>query len=261
MLPSSESIGELLKHWRLKRRFSQLDLACEAGISTRHLSFVETGRSAPSRDMVLHLAEQLDIPLRERNGLLLAAGFAPIYGERGLHAPEMSAVRAAVERVIEAHEPYPALAVDRCWNLIAANRALGPLIAGAAAALLEPPVNVMKLAFHPEGIARRIVNFDEWRTHLLARLRHQVEASADPRLASLLEELSGYPHPKAVSSPGHAGLAVPLRLETDHGVLTFLSTTMVFGAPLDVTLAELAVELFLPADAATADIMRKICAR
>jgi transcriptional regulator with XRE-family HTH domain len=258
MLQSSERIGELLKHWRLKRRFSQLDLACEAGISTRHLSFVETGRSAPSRDMVLHLAEQLEVPLRERNQLLLAAGFAPLYGERGLDAPEMSAVRASIERVIEAHAPYPALAIDRCWNLIAANRALAPLVASASAALLEPPVNVMRLALHPDGIARRIANFAEWRTHLLARLRHQVEASADPRLSALLDELAGYPQPRAASSPAApAGLAVPLRLETDQGVLTFLSTTMVFGAPLDVTLAELAIEFFLPADAETAAFLRR----
>jgi transcriptional regulator with XRE-family HTH domain len=262
MLHSSESVGGLLKRWRQKRRFSQLDLASEAGISTRHLSFVETGRAAPSREMVLHLAEQLEIPLRERNGLLLAAGFAPLYPERHLEAPEMSAVRGAVQAVLDAHEPFPALAVDRYWNLVAANQALAPLVASAAASLLTPPVNVMKLALHPDGIARRIANFAEWREHLLARLKRQVDGSSDPRLAELLEELSRYPHEGGVAAaPSPAELAVTMRLSTDLGTLSFLSTTLVFGAPLDVTLSELAVEIFWPADAATAASLRRRAAR
>jgi transcriptional regulator with XRE-family HTH domain len=259
MLNSTGQVGELLKHWRHKRRFSQLDLACEAGISTRHLSFLETGRSSPSREMLLNLAEQLEVPLRERNALLLAAGFAPLYPQRQLESPEMSFVLAAVRHVLKAHEPFPALAIDRYWNLIEANRGVAPLMSSASPALLAPPMNVMKLALHPDGLARRICNFDEWRAHLLARLRHQLDSTADPRLKSLLEELSGYPHAGTGSSVAAApGIAVPLRLATDAGVLSFLSTTMMFGAPLDVTLSELAIEFFLPADSHTSAVLMRL---
>jgi transcriptional regulator with XRE-family HTH domain len=259
MLNSTGQIGDLLKHWRQKRRFSQLDLACEAGISTRHLSFLETGRSTPSREMLLNLAEQLEVPLRERNALLLAAGFAPLYPQRSLESPEMSFALAAVKHVLKAHEPFPALAIDRYWNLIDANRALAPLMSSVSAALLAPPVNVMKLALHPDGIARRIVNFDEWREHLLARLRHQIDSTADPQIGALLEELLRYPPGRTShGAPPTAGIAVPLRLSTDAGVLSFLSTTMVFGAPLDVTLSELAIEVFLPADPQTSAALTRL---
>jgi transcriptional regulator with XRE-family HTH domain len=245
---------------------SQLDLACEAEISSRHLSFLETGRASPSREMVLRLAEQLEIPLRERNRLLIAAGFAPIFRERPLGDPTLSAARKVVDLVLAGHEPYPALAVDRHWNLIASNRAVSPLLAGVEQSLLEPPVNVLRLSLHPRGLAPRIVNLAEWRSHLLARLRRQIDASADPVLGELLNELSAYPIPsenKYNASDGidYAGVAVPLQFSTEGGVLSFLSTTTVFGTPVDITLSEMALESFFPADAATLDILNRILKR
>ncbi|XXR63388.1 helix-turn-helix transcriptional regulator [Sorangium sp. So ce385] len=256
-------VGGLLREWRQRRRMSQLDLACQADISTRHLSFLETGRAQPSREMVIHLAERLDVPLRDRNQLLVAAGFAPLYPERSLDDPALAAARKAVDLVLAGHEPYPAVAVDRHWTLVAANGALGPLLAGADPALLRPPINVLHLSLHPQGLAPRIENAAEWRAHLLARLRRQIEVSADPVLVKLLEDLSRYPPPpegSRRSAPGReaspVAIAVPLRLRTEHGVLSFLSTTMVFGTPVDVTLSELAVESFFPADQATADALR-----
>ncbi|MGK9231425.1 helix-turn-helix transcriptional regulator [Inquilinus limosus] len=260
---TAPSFGDHLRDWRRRRRLSQLDLACEADISTRHLSFIETGRARPSREMVLHLAERLDVPLRERNTLLVAAGFAPAYPVRPLDDPALALARRAVERVIEAHAPNPALAVDRHWHLVAANAAVAPLMAGAAAALLQPPVNVLRLSLHPDGLAPRIANLPEWRSHLLERLRRQVEATADPVLVELLAELQAYPAPTkgvaAMAPPeeAHPDIVVPLRLATESGVLSFLSTTTVFGTPVDVTLSELAVEAFFPADAATAEALRR----
>ena len=259
-------VGELLRQWRRRRGFSQLDLACEADISTRHVSFLETGRSLPSRSMVIHLAERLDIPLRERNGLLVAAGYAPIYSEHSLDDPALRAAREAVDLVLTGHEPYPALAVDRHWTLIAANRAVGPLLAGAAADLLRPPVNVLRLSLHPAGLAPRIGNFGQWRGHVLTRLARQVDVSADPVLASLHAELKALPAPgscgpeagpDAVMAGGHADVVVPLRLRTEAGLLSFFSTTTVFGTAVDVTLSELAIEAFFPADAATAETLRR----
>jgi len=264
-LPVGSAIGPLLRDWRQRRRLSQLALALEASVSQRHLSFVESGRAQPSREMVLHLAGHLDVPLRERNRLLVAAGYAPIFSERSLDDPALAGARRAVERVLEGHEPYPALAVDRHWTLLAANRAVGPLIAGAAPSLLAPPVNVLRLSFHPDGLAPRIVNYSQWRAHILERLRHQVDVSADPTLAALLAELRDYPSPAAArdrrptlfGTAGDAGgVFVPLQLETDAGVLSFISTTTVFGTPVDVTLAEIALECFFPADATTAERLR-----
>lgn len=258
------AVGELLRAWRQRRRLSQLDLAGEAGISTRHLSFLETGRARPSRGMVLRLAERLEVPLREQNRLLVAAGYAPVFPERRLDDPALRAAREAVERVLAGHEPHPAVALDRHWRLVAANRAVAPLLAGAAPWLLEPPVNVLRLSLHPEGLAPRIVNLAEWRAHLLARLRRQVDLTADPVLATLLTELKGYPEPgprHARPSPDLAtAVAVPLELATEHGTLAFLSTTTVFGTAVEVTLAELVVESFFPADAATAALMRRLAA-
>lgn len=256
---SFRPIGEHLRAWRQRRRRSQLDLALDAEISQKHLSFIESGRSAPSRDMVVRLAEHLDVPLRERNVLLLAAGFAPSFPERPLDDPAMKPAREAVELILKGHEPYPALAVDRHWRLVAANGALAPLLAGLAdPALLAPPVNVLRLSLHPDGLAPRIVNLAQWRAHLLERLRHQVDVTADPVLARLLTELRTYPAPPP-SGPDRdfAGLAVPLRLATRGGILSFVSTTTVFGTPLDVTLAELAVEAFFPADETTARALRE----
>lgn len=253
-------LGPLLREWRQRRRMSQLDLALEAGISSRHLSFIETGKSAPSRAMVLRLAEQLGVPLREQNRLLLAAGYAPAFSERPFDAPSLAAARRAVETVLAAHEPFPALAVDRHWTMLAANRAVAPLIAGVAPALVAPPCNVLRLSLHPDGLQRRIRNLAEWRSHILARLHRQVEATADAGLVALMEELRSYPLPRA--APGRArttesgDICVPLVLDTPRGPLSFLSTTTVFGTPVDVTLAEIAVEAFFPADEATAEALR-----
>lgn len=257
------TIGEHLREWRTRRRLSQLDLALEADISARHLSFVETGRAQPSRDMVLHLAERLDLPLRERNVLLVAAGYAPVFAERRLDDPALAAARAAIEQVLAGHEPYPALAVDRGWTLVAANQAVAPLLAGVAAALTAAPVNVLRLALHPEGLAARTVNLGEWRAHLLARLRRQIELTADPGLIALLQELETYPAPRQLPSSraaDGAAIAVPLRLRVGDRELAFFSTVTVFGTPLDITLSELAVEAFFPADAATATALRATAA-
>jgi len=256
---SRSPVGELLRQWRERRRISQLDLSIQADISTRHLSFVETGRSQPSRDMVLHLADNLDVPLRERNHLLLAAGFAPAFGETSLDAPQLAAVRQAIRLVLKAHEPYPAVVVDRAWNLVDANATIALLTAGAAPQLLEPPVNVLRLSLHPDGIAPRIRNLGEWRAHLLARLRREIAVTADAGLSELLDELRGYPcdQPEAeVPAPGE--VVVPLRIETAAGELTFFGTVATFGTPLDVTVAELSIESFFPANPETAEALRSV---
>jgi transcriptional regulator with XRE-family HTH domain len=260
-LSTGRPVGALLRQWRERRGLSQLHLACRAEVSSRHVSFLETGRSQPSREMLLHLAEELEVPLRERNALLVAAGFAPVYAERSLDDPALQATREAVELVLKGHEPYPALAVDRHWRLVSANRALGALLTGLAPELLQPPVNVLRLSLHPAGLAPRILNLAQWRAHLLARLRHQVELTADPVLTALHDELRAYPAPEG---PAHgkgreselAGVVVPLRLQTAVGVLSFFSTVTVFGTPIDITLSELAIESFFPADPATAEALR-----
>ncbi|MFC5521383.1 helix-turn-helix domain-containing protein [Polaromonas jejuensis] len=254
--------GEHLRHWRQHRRLSQLDLADEADISTRHLSFMETGRSVPSREMVLRLTERLDIPLRERNALLVAAGYAPMYRERPLSDPALASARQAVELILKSHEPFPALALDRHWNLVAANAALPQLLAGADPELLKPPVNVLRLSLHPGGLAGKIVNLVQWRTHLFERLRQQIAATADPVLADLLEELRAYPVSEGAADTHldgeHLGVAMPLKFRTGHGVLSFISTTTIFGTPVDVTLQELMLETFFPADAFTGEVLRQV---
>jgi transcriptional regulator with XRE-family HTH domain len=258
---AQSSVGALLREWRQRRRLSQLDLAGEADVSTRHLSFVESGRSLPSRDMLMRLAEQLDVPLRERNTLLVAAGYAPLYRERALADPQLAAARRAVDLVLKGHEPYPALAVDRHWTMVAANAALAPLVASAHAGLLAPPVNALRLSMHPQGLAGVIDNWHEWRAHLLARLRRQIDASGDATLAALLAELEAYPAPAHAQHAAHGEpdpVVVPLRMRTPHGVLSFFSTTTVFGTPVDITLSELAIEAFFPADDSTADILRAL---
>lgn len=259
---SIQPIGEHIRSWRQRRRLSQLELAAETEISTRHLSFLETGRAQPSREMVLRLAERLQIPLRERNLLLIAAGFAPVFPQRAYDDPELKAARAAIDLVLKGHEPYPALAIDRHWTMVAANGAVAPLLHGVEAALLKPPVNVLRLSLHPKGLAPRVANLPEWRGHLLGRLNQQIELTADETLIALLDELRRYAaHGAASGRPpserDHAGIAVPLELVTPAGTLSFLSTTTVFGTPVDVTLSELAVEAFFPADAATAEALRK----
>jgi transcriptional regulator with XRE-family HTH domain len=256
---ASRPVGDLLREWRRHRRLSQLELATEAEISTRHLSFVESGRAMPSRDMILHLAEYLDIPLRERNALLVAAGFAPVYAERALDDPALGAVRQTIDLLLKGMEPYPALAVDRYWHLVTANRAAARLMAGLPDMLAKPPVNVLRASLHPAGLAPRIRNLAQWRAHLLERLRRQVDASQDPRLMDLLRELEGYPAPPlaegyAVDAAGR--IAVPMELDVGDAVLSMLSTTTVFGTPTDVMLQELAIEAFVPADDTTAAWLR-----
>ena len=260
---SRQPVGNLLREWRTRRRLSQFDLAFEADISTRHLSFMETGRSTPSREMLLRLSEPLEIPLRERNVLLMAAGYAPVFPERPLDDPALDAAHKAVGLVLTGHEPYPALAIDRRWNLVAANRALAPLLEGIDAELLRPPVNVLRLSLHPEGLAPKIANFGEWRAHLFLRLRQQIHATADPFLEELMRELNDYPVPPgedAPAEPEYGGVVVPLRLITKAGVLSFFSTTTIFGTPVDITLSELAVESLFPADTDTAEKLREMFA-
>jgi transcriptional regulator with XRE-family HTH domain len=257
---TSTHIGDQLRMWRQRRRLSQLELACEADISARHVSFLETGRSLPSREMLLRLAERLDIPLRERNPLLLSAGYAPLYSERKLDDPALAQARKAIELVLAGHEPYPALAVDRHWSMVAANSAVAAIFAGIAPRLLEPPVNVLRVALHPEGLAPRVENYGEWRSHLLSRLRHQIDATSDPVLVELHAELQSYPMlGDAPASDRHldefGGVLVPFKVRTEFGVLSFFGTTTVFGTPLDITLAELAIESFFPAEPQTAQLL------
>lgn len=258
-------VGALLRDWRQRRRLSQLDLAGDANVSTRHLSCVETGRALPSREMVLRLADRLAVPLRERNRLLTAAGYAPMFSERRLDDPALSSARRALESILKGHEPYPALLVDRHWNLVAANRMVPLMLEGLSPEQLRPPLNVLRLSLHPQGLAPRIVNLAQWRHHLLERLQQQVEASGDATLAALAEELRGYP--EAPDSGEHVlhgeapAVAMPLQFRSTEGVLTLISTITVFGTPVDITLSELALETFFPADESTAAALRRLAAR
>jgi transcriptional regulator with XRE-family HTH domain len=254
--------GEHLRHWRQHRRLSQQGLALEAEISTRHLSYVETGRAQPSREMVLRLAERLAVPLRERNALLVAAGFAPMYQARPLDHPDLAAARQAVDLVLKGHEPNPALAVDRHWNLVAANAIVPLLLKGVAPWLLQPPVNVLRLSLHPEGLGPRLANAAQWRAHLLHRLQQQIAATADDALQELHDEIAAYPSDGAAgdahgSTPA-SHIAVPFELHTELGRLSFISTITIFGTPVDVTLQELAVESFFQADAETQAALQQL---
>jgi transcriptional regulator with XRE-family HTH domain len=258
-------VGGLLRIWRERRRLSQLELAGAADISARHVSFLETGRSVPSRAMLLRLAERLEVPLRERNALLLSAGYAPMYSERRLDDPALRQARAAVDLVIAGHSPYPALAVDRHWTMVSANAPVNLLLAGIDPRLLQPPVNVLRLSLHPDGLGPRVENYTQWRTHVLMRLRQQIAATADPILTELLAELEAYPlisksdgDAKPTDEADYGGVVVPFRVRTDFGVLSFFSTTTVFGTPLDVTLSELAIESFFPADPQTTETLSRI---
>jgi transcriptional regulator with XRE-family HTH domain len=258
MHATTRPVGDLLREWRQRRRLSQMALALDAEVSTKHLSFLETGRAKPSRDMVLHLAELLEVPLRARNALLQAAGFAAVFREHALSAPEMAAARAAVDAVLAAHDPYPALAVDRHWTLLAANRATQRLLGALVAPhLREGAANVLRASLHPEGLAPHIANLPVWRGHILARLRQQVAATADPRLIALAAELAAYPGGIEHPAPGEAGLVIPLRLRLGGVELSLFGTVTVFGTPVDITLAELAVEAFYPADDATQKYLRQ----
>jgi transcriptional regulator with XRE-family HTH domain len=254
-------LGDLLKMWRSKRRMSQLDLASESGVSPRHLSFVETGRSKPSREMVLHLAEHLDVPLRDRNVMLTAAGFAPMYRESPLDAPELASVRQAIEVILANHEPYPALVIDGAWNLLQANAGIAAFLDLISPQLLDPPLNVIRASLHPQGLSRSIVNFDEYAAHVIERLNRQLATTGDAGLEALLAEVREYPDvtraigDTAVLPPPAAVLPMHFRLD-DGTELRFFSTMTVFGSPLDVTIAELAIESFFPADEATAAAFR-----
>jgi hypothetical protein len=238
-----------------------MELACDTEISARHLSFIESGRAKPSRDMVLRLSETLQLPLRERNQLLMAAGYAPVYGERPLSDTVLRPASDAIQLVLAAHEPWPAVAIDRHWNLVQSNQAFAPYLAGAAAHFLTPPVNVLRLSLHPRGLGSRILNHGEWREHVVARLRRSFEASADPYIADLVNELRSLPSP--LGSRDRLGVEIggvltPMILETEAGRIAMFSTTTVFGTPLDVTLDEVAIESFFPADETSDRRMRQL---
>ena len=246
------NFGEQLRAWRRRRGLSQLELAGDADISARHLSFVETGRTNPSREMVLRLSSKLGVPLRERNTLLVAAGYAPVYSENRLDDQALGAARRTIELILKGHEPFPALAIDRHWNMVAANRMVPHLLERMDASMTKAPVNVLRLTLHPLGLASRIENLAQWRSHLFERLQHQIAVTSDPHLVSLLTELRGLPVPANAQQDKlqgeHAGFAVPLKLRSASGVLSFISTTTVFGSPIDITLQELALETFFPLD-------------
>jgi transcriptional regulator with XRE-family HTH domain len=250
--------GVLLRRWREQRRVTQMDLALAAESSTRHLSFLETGKAEPSREMVGRLSECLDIPLRDRNTLLLAAGFAPVFSERSV--TELEAATAAIDSVLRSHAPYPAFAVDRHWNIVLSNAALPQLYEGCSAELLRKPVNAMRLILHPDGMGPRILNFPAWRAHTISLLRQQLAARVDPVIKALLTEISGYPVPPGSDPLENFGaaqrLATPLHLSTRFGVVSFLNTLTVFGTPNDVTLSELALEMLFPADDKTIEIVK-----
>jgi transcriptional regulator with XRE-family HTH domain len=247
--------GALLRDWRKRRHVSQLDLAISADVSSRHLSFIETGRAKPSRTMVLRLAATLEVPLRERNQMLVAAGLAPEYAERSLDHPEMAAVRNGVEQVLAAYDPYPCLAVDRGWNIVRSNSGAAVLLDGVATHLLAQP-NALRIALHPDGLAPRIENLGQWRAHVVGRLRREVAVSGAADLVSLLAEIESFPGDSDDATPS-GDIVIPLRLATGSGeVLSFLSTVTTFGTALDLTAAELSIEAFLPADDATAATLR-----
>ena len=254
------SIGPLLRPWRERRRLTQLGLALDAGISTRHLSFVETGRSRPGREMLLRILEQLQVPFREQNRLLLASGHAPAFPERSLEDPELLPVREALDEILTGHEPYPAVVVDRAWNFVAANSAMRGLIGQVAVdpALLEPPVNTLRVSFHPRGLAPLIVNLGRWRTHFCQRLERQVAVTGDPDLAALLEEIAGYPIPgdEPAPDPEAREMLGPVRFRAPGGgELSFFGMFATFDTPFEVTTSELAMELLFPADQATAEAL------
>jgi transcriptional regulator with XRE-family HTH domain len=245
------SIGELLRGWRERRALSQLALALQAGVSSRHLSFVETGRAQPGRDLILRLAEELDIPLRERNALLVSAGFAPVFEAGAFDDPAFDGIRAIVDLTLARHKPFPAYLIDRHWNIVRSNAAVPALYEGVDAALLRPPINVIRLVLHPGGLAPRVLNLSTWRLHYVAMLRRQIQMTADPQLEHLLREVLAYPGPTDSGHEPLAGPAVPLIIQTRLGRLSFISATTVFGSAADVTLEEVALELLHPADAFT----------
>jgi transcriptional regulator with XRE-family HTH domain len=266
-MTSATALGTLLRGWRERRRISQLELALRADSSARHISFIETGRSRPSQAMVLRLAEHLDVPVRDRNGLLVAAGYAPVYPETPLHEPAMETLRTGLDLLLAAHEPNPALVMDGMYDIVAANRGITALLSGVAAHLLRPPLNAMRITLHPEGLAPRVRNLGEWRAHLLERMERQITLRGSGPLRALHEEVAAYPAPPHKESAPHpeppAGaevfpFALPLRLEHAGRVLSLVSTATTFNTPMDVTVSELAIETFLPADPETAKALQEL---
>lgn len=258
MITEQRTAGSLLKQWRMHRRLSQLDLSNKAGVSTRHLSFVETGRAQPSRELLLHLGRTMDVPMRDCNHLLLAAGFAPVFGEAPLDAPEQRDTVAAVQRVLDAHEPWPALVVDRHWNVVTANQAAGLFMHGVDPEILGPPLNALRVCLHPNGMAPRIRNLAAMAHHVLGNLHRQIDALGDPVLVALADELHSYvAHLDLNTHDGDHGLAVSMELDHDGRVLRFVTLIATFGSPVDATTSELAIETFLPADDATAEALRR----
>lgn len=263
-MPNDATAGDLLRQWREHRGLSQLALAINAEISSRHLCFVETGRANPSREMIVRLAEELQIPLRQRNVLLTAAGYANIYPERGLDDPALELVGKIVQNVLKGHEPNPALAIDHQWGLLAMNRSVGLLFGGVDPSLLQPPVNVMRVGLHPLGLAPRIRNFGEWRAHAIAKLKQRIEMTADRQLVELLKEIQSYPYEKSLE-PSERRLnrdfAIALELETSCGDVKLITTSMVFGYPRDVTVSEIAIECFFPQDQPSAEVLQRLAAK
>ncbi len=255
-MTSDRTIGELLREWRHRSRLSQLDLAIQAEVSPRHISFVETGRTIPSSAMVLHLAEQLRVPLRERNRLLVAAGHAPVFREHPLHDPDLARVRETVQQVLLGHEPYPALAVDRRWNLLSANSAVDVFLQGADPALLKPPINMMRVGLHPDGLAPRLRNLEQVRGYLLPRLAHQAARTGDPHLHALYEELAEFGPAHEPPPPDPTDIALPIRIAHRGTELCLVNTVTTFGAAFDITLDEIAIEAYFPADLATRRFFR-----
>lgn len=251
-----------MREWRERRRQSQLDVSIDVGVSTRHLSFVETGRSRPSPELVLAVAEHLDVPLRERNTMLLAAGYAPRYSQRALDEPSMARVRASLQRMLDAHDPYPGVVIDRQWNVLLANQAAGALSDGLPDHLLRPTMNVFRVCLHPDGLARRTANFEDWASYLLRQLRRTIQVTGDPEVEALEAEILGYPNladlpqPDGVSYWDDPPLLVPFQLVAGPVELSFFTTLTTFGTPRDVTLDELCVELFFPADDRTEQLLK-----
>jgi len=261
---NATGVGPKLRRWRERRRVSQLDLAISADVSARHISFVETGRSRPSEEMILRLAEQLDVPMRDRNALLLAAGYAPAYPETSLDAPAMAPLREILDQLLFGYEPYPALVFDAGYDIVAANNGIASLLDGVAEHLLQPPINTMRLALHPEGLAGRIINFEQVRRHLLDRFARHLDTWQWDHLRALYDEVRRYPLPASAAEPGAAepagpdsAFALPLRIRQGAGELSLISAVATFNTPLDVTVSELAIETFLPADPQTAKALRE----
>ena len=251
------TVGELLRQWRQRRRLSQLDLAIAADVSARHVSLVETGKSNPSADMVLRLADQLHVPLRDRNRLLLAAGFAPRYAERPLDDDALSAARDAIARVLRAHEPYPAVVFDRRWNIVMTNRAVDPFFADVAPDLLRPPINLVRLGLDPRGLAPLVVNLADVRAVFRSRITRQLATAPDAELTALYEELLAPDSEDATSQRIESDVVIPMIIRVGGRELRLFSTITTFGTPMDITLDEVAIESYYPADAETAAYFTK----